>query len=74
MQHLGTEDEMQQAWRDLLATLSPEERLEGLSPEKRLEGLSPEELLRGLTAAKRERLRQLLQQPPSAEADAASGK
>jgi hypothetical protein len=51
MQHLGSEDQMQQALRDFLATLSPEERLEGLSPKKRLEGLSPEEL---------ERLRQVL--------------
>ena len=92
MQHLGTEDEMQQAWRDLLATLSPEERLEGLSPEVRLEGLSsevrleglspkerlkglsPEEMLRELTAAERERLRLLLQQPPPGEAESASGK
>ena len=37
MQHLGTEDQMKQAWRDFLATLPPEERLEGLSPEERLE-------------------------------------
>jgi hypothetical protein len=55
MQHLGSETEMQQAWRDLLATLTPEERLEGLSPE---------ELLRGLTPERVERLRQLLQIQP----------
>jgi hypothetical protein len=36
MQHLGTENQMQQAWRDLLASLSLEERLEGLSAEQRL--------------------------------------
>ncbi len=53
MQHLGTEDEMQRAWRDLLATLPPEERLEGLSPEERLEGLSPEERLEGLSPEER---------------------
>jgi hypothetical protein len=52
MQHLGTEDELKQVLRDLLATMAPEERLEGLSPEERLRGLSPEDL---------ERLRQLLQ-------------
>jgi hypothetical protein len=52
MQHLGSEDQMEQALRDFLATLPPEERLEGLSPEERLRGLSPEEL---------EHLRQLLQ-------------
>ncbi|MBV9123783.1 MAG: hypothetical protein JO112_10535 [Planctomycetes bacterium] len=51
MQHLGAEDQMEQALKDFLATLPPKERLEGLSPEERLEGLSPEEL---------ERLRQLL--------------
>src|SRR5207253_804061 len=65
MQHLGTEDEMQQALRDIVATLPPEERLEGLSPEERL---------RGLTPAERERLRLLLQQPPPGEADSSSGK
>ena len=46
MQHLGAEDEMQQAWRDFLASLSLEERLEGLSPEERrdfLASLPPEE-------------------------------
>jgi hypothetical protein len=65
MQHLGAEDEMQLTWRDVLSTLSPEERLAELSPE---------EVLRGLTPAKRERLRQLLQQRPPEEAEPASGK
>jgi hypothetical protein len=60
MQHLGAEDELKQVLRDLLATMSPQERLEGLSPKERLEGLSPEELLGGLTPEARERLRQLL--------------
>jgi hypothetical protein len=73
MQHLGAEDEMEQALRDFLATMSPEERLQGLSPEERLQGLSPEERLRGLPPEERlrgltteelERLRLLLQQPP----------
>ena len=54
MQHLGTEDELKQVLRDLQATMSPAERLEGLSLEERLQGLSPEEL---------NRLRQLLQTP-----------
>ena len=58
MQHLGTEDELKQVLRDLLATMSPEERLEGLSPEERLRGLAPEEV---------ERLRQLLQTQTKAD-------
>jgi hypothetical protein len=35
MRRLGAEDEMKQAWREFLATLPPEERLEGL-PEKEI--------------------------------------
>jgi hypothetical protein len=61
MQHLGAEDQMEKVLRDFLATLPPEERLEGLSPAERLRGLSPEDLLRGLSPDDRERLRQLLQ-------------
>jgi hypothetical protein len=78
MQHLGTENEMRQAWRDLLATLTPEERLEGLSPEEmqrlvrdNLATLTPEDVLRGFTPEQRERLRQLLQPPPNQQ-DASS--
>jgi hypothetical protein len=83
MQHLGSEDQMKQVWRDLLATLSPEERLEGLSPEERLRGLAsqkgrqalrdflatlpPEELLRVLTPEAKERLRELLQSQTKAD-------
>jgi len=82
MQHLGTEEEMEQILLDILATLppekrlqvlSPEERLQGLSPEKRLEGLSLEERLRGLTPEELERLRLLLQQPPG-DADSLNAK
>ena len=37
------------AWANrLLATLPPEQRIEGLSPEERLEGLQPKERLEGL--------------------------
>src|SRR5262249_48982221 len=69
MQHLGSEDEMKQAWHNLLTSLTPEDwrevlstmpvevRLEGLAPEERLRGLAPEERLRGL--APEERLRGL---------------
>lgn len=53
MQHLGTEDELKHVLREILATMSPEERLEGLSEEERLRGLTPEQL---------EHLRQLLAQ------------
>ncbi len=75
MQHLGSE-EMEQVLRDFLATLPPEERLEGLPPterlkglsaEERLEGLSPEERLRGLAPEELERLRQLLQTQAKAD-------
>jgi hypothetical protein len=74
MQHLGSE-QMEQMLRDFLATLPPEERLEGLppkerlkglSPEERLEGLSPEERLRGLSPEELERLRQILQKETKA--------
>jgi hypothetical protein len=60
MQHLGSE-ELQRVWRDILASTSPEERLEGLSAEERLKGLSGEEL---------ERLRQLLQKQAKANGSA----
>jgi hypothetical protein len=80
MQHLGTENEMRQAWRDLLATLTPEERLEGLSPDEmqrlvrdNLATLTPEDVLRGFTPEQRERLRQLLQTPPPKEEDTGRG-
>jgi hypothetical protein len=73
MQHLGSEDEMAQALRDLLASLPPEELLAGLErsralrdlvaslpPEERLEGLTPEQRLEGLAPAELERLKVLL--------------
>jgi hypothetical protein len=44
MQHLGSEDQMQQVLRDILATLPPEERLEGMPPKERLQGLAPEDM------------------------------
>ncbi len=53
MQHLGAEKEMGQIWRDLLASLPPEERLAGLSLEQRLAGLPPEERLAGLSPKER---------------------
>jgi hypothetical protein len=83
MQHLGAEDQMQQALRDLLASLPPEELLgalspqrdrqalhdflASLSPEQRLAGLPPEERLRGLSPEELERLKQLLQVQARAE-------
>jgi hypothetical protein len=71
MQHLGSEDEMVNVWRDVLAVMTAEERLEGLSaeerlkglpPEERLKGLPPEERLKGLTPEELVRLKVLLQQ------------
>jgi hypothetical protein len=76
MQHLGSEDEMHQAMRDVLASMPVERRLEGLSaeqlwqalpPEERLKGLSPEERLQGLTPDELELLKQLLQQRANAD-------
>jgi hypothetical protein len=83
MQHLGAEDEMQQALRDILATLPPEDRLRGLTPEELRRGLAPdqmqqalrdilatlppEELVRGLAPDALERLRRLLQGPAKAD-------
>ncbi len=70
MQHLGTEDEMEQALCDVIATLpadmrlaglSPEQRLAGLAPEQRLAGLAPEQRLQGMTPEELEQLRKLLQ-------------
>jgi hypothetical protein len=60
MQHLGTEDELKHVLREILATMSPKERLEGLSEEDILRGLTPEQL---------ERVRQLVQQPRPTEGD-----
>jgi hypothetical protein len=79
MQYLGTEDEMQQVWDNLLAQLTPEdraivlahasseERLAGIPIEELLAGIPAEELLRGLTPEELERLRHLLQTPPKAD-------
>jgi len=69
MQHLGTEDEMKQAMRDLLATLPIEERLAGLSESeilahisiaKLLANLPLEQRLQGLAPEDLEKLRKLL--------------
>ena len=65
MQHLGTEDELKQVLREIMATMSPEERLEGLSAEERLQGLTPQQL---------EQLRQLLEQRRSADGNHANPK
>lgn len=53
MQHQGTEDEMALVWRDLLNSLTLEERLSGLTLEERLSGLPPEEILRRLPPEER---------------------
>jgi hypothetical protein len=55
MQHLGAEDQMKQVLRDILTTMTPEERLEGLSPEDRVRGLPAEDRVRGLPAEDRVR-------------------
>ena len=43
MQHLGTEYELSKVLRNIVRTMTPEERLAGLSPEEMLAGLSPEQ-------------------------------
>jgi hypothetical protein len=51
MQHLGTEDEMEQALRDLVASLPAEQRLAGLEPQALRDlvaSLPPEQRLAGL--------------------------
>jgi len=68
MQHLGTEDELTKVLHDIVATMSPEERLDLLSPDELhdllatlppdelhdlLATLPPEERLEGLSAKKR---------------------
>jgi hypothetical protein len=42
MQHLGTEDELKHVLREIVASMSPEERLAGLSAEEVLQGLTPQ--------------------------------
>jgi hypothetical protein len=53
MQHLGSEDQMDQALRAFVATLPPKERVEGLSPQERLLGLSLGDFLATLPPAER---------------------
>jgi hypothetical protein len=82
MQHLGSEDEMHQVMRDLLASLPIEQRLEGVSPEQlrqalppeeRVKGLSPEQVLEALSPEARERFKELLQQQTKADERANPG-
>jgi hypothetical protein len=53
MQHLGSEDEMHQVMRDLLASLPIEQRLEGVSPEQLRQALPPEQLRQALPPEER---------------------
>jgi hypothetical protein len=68
MQHLGTEDELKQVLREIIATMSPEERQQILSEEEwkralpeRLGLLSDEELVQALSPERLEHLRRLLE-------------
>jgi hypothetical protein len=65
MQHLGADEELKQVLRRIMATMSPEERLEGLSEEERLRGLTPGQL---------ERLRRWLEQQRPADGNASNSK
>ncbi len=53
MQHLGIEDEMEQALLDLVASLPPEKRLAGLDRAQRLAGLDLQDLVASLPPAQR---------------------
>jgi hypothetical protein len=77
MQHLGTEDEMEQALLAVVASLPTEKLLAGLDrrklmaslpPKERLAGLSAQDLLASLSPEVRESLRTQLQDedPPAA--------
>jgi hypothetical protein len=44
MQRLRTESQIHQGWREVWATLSPQEQLVGLYPEERLQEMSPDEV------------------------------
>ncbi len=74
MQHLGTEDEMVKVISERVATMPPEQLVQGLEsagtvgnlldvipPDQRLKGLSPEDRLKGLTPEEVEHLKELLQ-------------
>jgi hypothetical protein len=77
MQHLGTENQLVKVLRDLWATMSPAEQEEALARTPisvRLAGIPAEERLQGLTPEELERLRQLLQQPPTSAGDPSSPK
>ncbi len=65
MQHLGADDELKQVLQQILAAMTPKERLEGLSEEELLEGLTPAQL---------DRLRLLWQQRHPGESDESSPK
>jgi hypothetical protein len=76
MQHLGADDEMRKVLLDLLAVMSPEDRIYGLSPEQllqgvppeeRVKGLSPEDRLKGLSPEEMQRLKELLQRQAKAD-------
>jgi hypothetical protein len=51
MQHLGTEDEMKQAIRQLFESMAVEERLAGLKPEQLLKALESTQALPDLLAS-----------------------
>jgi hypothetical protein len=75
MQHAGTEAEMKRVLGDLLEVMTPEEQRAVVSRWPRdLRWALFEDLLRESSPEERERLRQLLQQPPPQEGDSARPK
>jgi hypothetical protein len=65
MQHLGAEEELNEVLQRIVATMSPQERLQGLSEEEVLQGLTPEQ---------QDRLRRLLELRRPANGNASAPK
>ena len=59
------EEFLRKARRRIFQEATVQERLEGLSSEQRLEGISPEQVFQKMTPDDREKLRRLLEEPPS---------
>ena len=61
---IAMEEFLRQADKHAVARASVEQLLEGIPLEKRIEGFTNEQILEALTAEFRERMRQLLNEPP----------
>lgn len=81
MQHLGSEEEIQKMWADIVQKMTPEDlkllpwtRIMPTVPlEDRLSGLTPEERLKGLPPEDLVKLRKLLQEQTGKDDSTRSG-